>query len=149
MFIPIFFPNFSGVSLCIAKCINSCVWVMWMAKCRQWWYDIRSIVRVVSIYLLILISDWGFSFIGFSFFIFCSLSFWQIDEANVFKETKQFTYKDGSQFVFMDLVSSGIYIIWPNSRYPPFSPSKYNHCSLSLTIKSYQNSQLGLYYLSQ
>ncbi|KAK8663672.1 hypothetical protein V6N13_083479 [Hibiscus sabdariffa] len=26
-----------------------------------------------------------------------------IDEANVFKETKQFTYKDGSQFVFMDL----------------------------------------------
>ncbi|KAF8042187.1 hypothetical protein BT93_A0722 [Corymbia citriodora subsp. variegata] len=27
-----------------------------------------------------------------------------IDEANVFKETKQFTYKDGAQFVFMDLV---------------------------------------------
>ncbi|XP_062167529.1 uncharacterized protein LOC133873785 [Alnus glutinosa] len=26
-----------------------------------------------------------------------------IDEADVFKETKQFTYKDGSQFVFMDL----------------------------------------------
>ncbi|XP_022733820.1 uncharacterized protein LOC111287488 isoform X2 [Durio zibethinus] len=26
-----------------------------------------------------------------------------IDEANVFKEAKQFTYKDGSQFVFMDL----------------------------------------------
>ncbi|KAF4393978.1 hypothetical protein G4B88_025947 [Cannabis sativa] len=26
-----------------------------------------------------------------------------IDEAEVFKETKQFTYKDGSQFVFMDL----------------------------------------------
>ncbi|OWM81625.1 hypothetical protein CDL15_Pgr007663 [Punica granatum] len=26
-----------------------------------------------------------------------------IEEANVFKETKQFTYKDGSQFVFMDL----------------------------------------------
>ncbi|KAI4353547.1 hypothetical protein L6164_002488 [Bauhinia variegata] len=26
-----------------------------------------------------------------------------IDEANVSKETKQFTYKDGSQFVFMDL----------------------------------------------
>ncbi|XVF84164.1 hypothetical protein PTKIN_Ptkin17bG0003600 [Pterospermum kingtungense] len=26
-----------------------------------------------------------------------------IDEANVFKETKQFTYKDGPQFVFMDL----------------------------------------------
>ncbi|WZZ92528.1 elongation factor P-like [Brassica napus] len=28
-----------------------------------------------------------------------------IEEANVFKETKQFTYKDGSQFVFMDLSS--------------------------------------------
>ncbi|KAH0927655.1 hypothetical protein HID58_019911 [Brassica napus] len=26
-----------------------------------------------------------------------------VEEANVFKETKQFTYKDGSQFVFMDL----------------------------------------------
>ncbi|KAK9289850.1 hypothetical protein L1049_008010 [Liquidambar formosana] len=26
-----------------------------------------------------------------------------IDEANVFKETKQYTYKDGSQYVFMDL----------------------------------------------
>ncbi|KAJ8898863.1 hypothetical protein K2173_008172 [Erythroxylum novogranatense] len=26
-----------------------------------------------------------------------------LDEANVFKETKQFTYKDGDQFVFMDL----------------------------------------------
>ncbi|MBA0651591.1 hypothetical protein Goklo_018904 [Gossypium klotzschianum] len=26
-----------------------------------------------------------------------------IEEANVFKESKQFTYKDGSQFVFMDL----------------------------------------------
>ncbi|GLT41739.1 hypothetical protein SLA2020_157820 [Shorea laevis] len=26
-----------------------------------------------------------------------------IDEADVFKESKQFTYKDGSQFVFMDL----------------------------------------------
>lgn len=26
-----------------------------------------------------------------------------IDEADVFKETKQYTYKDGSQFVFMDL----------------------------------------------
>ncbi|PON51581.1 Translation elongation factor [Parasponia andersonii] len=28
-----------------------------------------------------------------------------IDEANVFKETKQFTYKDVSQFVFMDLTT--------------------------------------------
>lgn len=28
-----------------------------------------------------------------------------MEEANVFKETKQFTYKDGSQFVFMDLSS--------------------------------------------
>ncbi|KAK4253398.1 hypothetical protein QN277_010716 [Acacia crassicarpa] len=26
-----------------------------------------------------------------------------LDEANVFKETKQFTYKEGAQFVFMDL----------------------------------------------
>ncbi|CBI18035.3 hypothetical protein VitviT2T_011925 [Vitis vinifera] len=26
-----------------------------------------------------------------------------IDEANVYKETKQYTYKDGAQFVFMDL----------------------------------------------
>ncbi|XP_039156883.1 elongation factor P isoform X3 [Eucalyptus grandis] len=29
----------------------------------------------------------------------------QIDEADVFKETKQFTYKDGAQFVFMDLTT--------------------------------------------
>ncbi|KAL5550603.1 hypothetical protein UlMin_000779 [Ulmus minor] len=28
-----------------------------------------------------------------------------IEEANVFKETKQFTYKDGPQFVFMDLIT--------------------------------------------
>ena len=28
----------------------------------------------------------------------------QLEEANVYKETKQFTYKDGSQYVFMDLV---------------------------------------------
>lgn len=28
-----------------------------------------------------------------------------IDEADVFKETKQFTYKDGAQFVFMDLTT--------------------------------------------
>lgn len=28
----------------------------------------------------------------------------QIEEADIFKETKQFTYKDGPQFVFMDLV---------------------------------------------
>lgn len=28
-----------------------------------------------------------------------------IDEANIFKETKQFTYKDGAQFVFMDLTT--------------------------------------------
>ncbi|MQL84766.1 hypothetical protein Taro_017276 [Colocasia esculenta] len=31
--------------------------------------------------------------------------FCQIDEANVSKETKQYTYKDGSQFVFMDLTT--------------------------------------------
>ena len=33
------------------------------------------------------------------------LIFVQMEQADVFKETKQFTYKDGSQFVFMDLVS--------------------------------------------
>lgn len=33
----------------------------------------------------------------------CITSF-QLEEANVYKEVKQFTYKDGSQFVFMDLV---------------------------------------------
>jgi hypothetical protein len=38
--------------------------------------------------------------------------FSQIDEADVFKETKQFTYKDGSQFVFMDLVLFSILILW-------------------------------------
>jgi hypothetical protein len=37
--------------------------------------------------------------------------FSQIDEADVFKETKQFTYKDGSQFVFMDLVLLSILIL--------------------------------------
>lgn len=34
----------------------------------------------------------------------CGTLLWQIQEANIAKETKQFTYKDGSQFVFMDLV---------------------------------------------
>ncbi|XP_015055625.1 uncharacterized protein LOC107002208, partial [Solanum pennellii] len=29
----------------------------------------------------------------------------QIEEANIYKETKQFTYKDGAQYVFMDLTS--------------------------------------------
>uniref|UniRef100_A0A0E0RCX1 Translation elongation factor P/YeiP central domain-containing protein n=1 Tax=Oryza rufipogon TaxID=4529 RepID=A0A0E0RCX1_ORYRU len=28
---------------------------------------------------------------------------WKIPEASISKETKQFTYKDGAQFVFMDL----------------------------------------------
>ncbi|XP_010464238.1 PREDICTED: uncharacterized protein LOC104744797 [Camelina sativa] len=28
-----------------------------------------------------------------------------VEEANIYKETKQFTYKDGSQFVFMDLTT--------------------------------------------
>lgn len=28
-----------------------------------------------------------------------------INEANIYKETKQFTYKDGPQFVFMDLTT--------------------------------------------
>lgn len=37
--------------------------------------------------------------------VFCALLFWQLEEADVSKETKQFTYKDGSQYVFMDLVS--------------------------------------------
>lgn len=32
-------------------------------------------------------------------------SFWQMEEANISKETKQYTYKDGAQYVFMDLVS--------------------------------------------
>lgn len=36
---------------------------------------------------------------------FLILFTFQMEEANVFKETKQFTYKDGSQFVFMDLSS--------------------------------------------
>ncbi|URE48020.1 elongation factor P, partial [Musa troglodytarum] len=31
-----------------------------------------------------------------------------IQEANIAKETKQFTYKDGSQFVFMDLLPSSL-----------------------------------------
>ncbi|KAF0918610.1 hypothetical protein E2562_025192 [Oryza meyeriana var. granulata] len=30
---------------------------------------------------------------------------WKIPEASISKETKQFTYKDGSQFVFMDLTT--------------------------------------------
>lgn len=30
--------------------------------------------------------------------------FLQLEAADIFKETKQFTYKDGPQFVFMDLV---------------------------------------------
>lgn len=29
----------------------------------------------------------------------------KIEQANIFKETKQYTYKDGAQFVFMDLTS--------------------------------------------
>ncbi|KAF9684859.1 hypothetical protein SADUNF_Sadunf04G0162300 [Salix dunnii] len=35
--------------------------------------------------------------------LFLYLQQMQIEEANVFKEAKQFTYKDGAQFVFMDL----------------------------------------------
>lgn len=42
--------------------------------------------------------------------MFCFL-FLQIEEANVFKEAKQFTYKDGAQFVFMDLVWLTVLII--------------------------------------
>ncbi|KAK3444820.1 hypothetical protein EUGRSUZ_A00739 [Eucalyptus grandis] len=34
-----------------------------------------------------------------------------IDEADVFKETKQFTYKDGAQFVFMDLVCFFVHLV--------------------------------------
>ena len=40
----------------------------------------------------------------------CITSF-QLEEANVYKEVKQFTYKDGSQFVFMDLVYKSIYML--------------------------------------
>lgn len=29
----------------------------------------------------------------------------KIEEANIYKETKQFTYKDGAQYVFMDLTT--------------------------------------------
>ena len=43
--------------------------------------------------------------------------FLQIDETDVLKETKQFTYKDGSQFVFMDLVFFSIFIYY-NSLVP-------------------------------
>lgn len=39
------------------------------------------------------------------------LLFLQLEEADVFKETKQFTYKDGAQFVFMDLVLLVIHMI--------------------------------------
>lgn len=46
----------------------------------------------------------------FSYVLFCFL-FLQIEEANVFKEAKQFTYKDGVQFVFMDLVWLTVLII--------------------------------------
>lgn len=46
------------------------------------------------------------------FFLYAfKLLFLQIDDANVFKETKQFTYKDGAQFVFMDLVLLSIHKI--------------------------------------
>lgn len=47
---------------------------------------------------------------SFSFLFMPMHLFLQIEEANVFKESKQFTYKDGSQFVFMDLVISTIII---------------------------------------
>lgn len=40
------------------------------------------------------------------------LFFCQIPEADVFKETKQFTYKDGPQYVFMDLVLFNLHIMW-------------------------------------
>lgn len=37
-----------------------------------------------------------------------SVSIWQIEEADISKEVKQYTYKDGDQYVFMDLVSLSI-----------------------------------------
>lgn len=40
--------------------------------------------------------------------------FFQLSEANVSKETKQYTYKDGSQFVFMDLVSLSLIPLPPS-----------------------------------
>lgn len=33
----------------------------------------------------------------------------QLQEPSLSKETKQFTYKDGSQFVFMDLVDNSLF----------------------------------------
>jgi hypothetical protein len=48
---------------------------------------------------------------GNPFLMFSCFLFLQIEEANVFKEAKQFTYKDGVQFVFMDLVWLTVLII--------------------------------------
>lgn len=59
----------------------------------------------VSINVLLIIFLLGLTFSGFFFCLFYLLL--QIDLADILKETKQFTYKDGDQFVFMDLVSSG------------------------------------------
>ena len=41
--------------------------------------------------------------------IISNIFFFQIQQADVIKETKQFTYKDGAQYVFMDLVCEYMY----------------------------------------
>lgn len=65
-------------------------------KCSSHNSRFRKSCAISVIFLLIFSST-------FIIMYLCITSF-QLEEANVYKEVKQFTYKDGSQFVFMDLV---------------------------------------------
>ena len=51
-------------------------------------------------------------------FTVATLLHFQIQEASISKETKQFTYKEGSQFVFMDLVDASISLKYVMSTVP-------------------------------
>lgn len=68
-----------------------------------------------------------------------------INEANISKETKQYTYKDGSQFVFMDLVhvSNLFVIVFKNHAFLGFHLSPY----LVLMIKALSSLTFLLYFL--
>lgn len=123
---------------------------MWVARV---YYDgmTREVFKepCLSIFVLLLISYFRLNCIGFHFHSICYISFWQIEQADILKETKQFTYKDGSQFVFMDLVLSRTYryiisldiytFSWRKIQLPPNSRWLWGRVT--------PNSQFGLYFL--
>lgn len=78
--------------------VNQSAWSLFfqLFPCRfnlkSWFYFYISCTKLTSTMHQDYIRDENFKII------------FQIQEANIAKETKQFTYKDGDQYVFMDLV---------------------------------------------